>query len=300
MPSALPIIQSIPHGGLSVPPSVAARLAIDEVTIYNECDLWNDQIFDFSHPTLGGRQGTLAAVTMPTARVLIDANRAPDSLDNPDGAVKSQTSYGDPIYTAHLGRAEQQDLLDTAWRPFHQALDGALRQHAGDVRLFLDCHNMAQHGPSAYGDPGQARPLICIGNFGGPDGEAVAAADPLTAGRRLTAPGAFVRQAGEIAGEIFADLDLLEPDSRRPAPVVALNQPFAGGYILRHYCDPAYQQAIGGSYWGLMVEINRGLFVGDQHTRTPIQPPNQARIQAVRARLYQWVQALLPLLRNGQ
>ena len=45
-----------------------------------------------------------------------------------------------------------------------------------------------------------------------------------------------------------------------------------------------------------MVEVNRGLFVGDQHTRTPIQPPNQARIAAVRSRLFRWVQAILPLL----
>ena len=54
MRTQLPIVQSIPHAGLAVPPSVADRLAIDDVTIYNECDLWNDQIFDFAQPALGG------------------------------------------------------------------------------------------------------------------------------------------------------------------------------------------------------------------------------------------------------
>ena len=78
--------------------------------------------------------------------------------------------------------------------------------------------------------------------------------------------------------------------------MVSLNQPFVGGHILRHYCDAAYQQASGGRYAGLMIEVNRGLFVGDQHTRTPIQPPNQERIAAVRLRLFRWVQAILPLL----
>lgn len=296
MPSSLPIVQSIPHAGLTVPPSVLDCLAIDDVTIYNECDLWNDQIFDFTHPSLGGQP--LAVVDMPIARVLIDANRPPDSLDNPDGAVKSHTSYGDPIYAPALSRPAQARLLESEWQPFHTELDRALTGHAGDVRLFLDCHNMAQHGPTAYGDPGKARPLICIANFGDADGEADGEA--VAANGPLTAPAAFVRRAGEIAGELFADLALLEPDAQNPSPVVSLNQPFVGGYILRHYCDAAYQQAIGGRYIGLMVEVNRGLFVGDQHTRTPIQPPNQERIAAVRLRLYRWVQAILPLLETSQ
>ena len=290
----LPIVQSIPHAGLSVPPSVAERLSIDDVTIYNECDLWNDQIFDFAHPSLGAEAAALAVVDMPIARVLIDANRPPDSLDNPDGAVKSQTSYGDSIYAKALGRDEQQRLLGEEWQPFHASLDAALRGHAGDARLFLDCHNMAQHGPSAYGDPGQVRPLLCIANFGDANGDFVAANGP------LSAPAEFVRQIGEIAAGIFSDLALLEADREHPAPAVALNQPFVGGYILRHYCDAAYQRSIGGDYVGLMVEINRGLFVGDQTTRTPIQPPNQARIAAVRQRLYRWVQAILPLLGRGR
>lgn len=286
----LPILQSIPHAGLAAPPAVTDRLAIDDVTIYNECDLWNDQLFDFSHPTLDPPTPALAVVTLPVARVLIDANRPPDSLDNPDGAVKSHTSYGDPIYRTPLSRAEQTTLLESEWRPFHAELERALTAHAGATRLFLDCHNMAQHGPSAYGDPGQTRPLICIANFGDAAGEAVAANGP------LTAPPAFARAAAALAGEIFGDLALLEPNPAGPAPVVSLNQPFAGGYILRRYCSPDFQRAIGSRYLGLMVEINRGLFVGDQGTRTPIQPPNQPRIRAIRTRLQRWVQALIPLL----
>jgi len=289
----LPVIQSIPHAGLSVPPFVADRLTIDDVTIYNECDLWNDLIFDFSHPSLHSPFSALAVVDMPIARVLIDANRPPDSLDNPDGAVKNHTSYGDPIYTAPLSRDEQQHLLESEWRPFHTSLDAALRRHAGEVHLFLDCHNMAQHAPTAYGDPGKARPLISIANYGDANGEEVAANGP------LTAPAAFVRQAAAIAAELFADLPLLEPDPAQPAPIVALNQPFVGGYIQRRYCAPAYQQANRLPFAGLMVEINRGLFVGDQSTRTPIQPPNQERIAAVRSRLHRWVQAILPLLENS-
>lgn len=292
MPHPLPILQSIPHGGLQTPPEVVDRLAIDEVTIYNECDLWADQIFDFDHPDLadlrpaGQTAATLGSVRMPVARVLIDANRAPDSLDNPDGAVKTTTSYGDPIYRTPLSRAEQIDLRQRHWQPFHDRLDALVRRHAGEMRLFLDCHNMAQVGPDAYGDAGKVRPLICIANFGDERGEAVAKRAP------VSAPPPFIRRAAEIAHDLFSDLPLLEPNPH-PTPVVALNRPFVGGYILCHYTGDRYQPATREPFLGLMVEINRGLIVGNQRTDTPIQPPNQERIAAVRRRLYQWLRALL-------
>jgi N-formylglutamate amidohydrolase len=291
MSSHLPIIQSIPHAGLDVPDELRPILNIDDVTIYNECDLWAEQLFDFDHPTLSpamvtkAEPGTAGKVVMNIARVLIDVNRAPDDLSNPDGPVKTQTSYGDPIYRTPLDLSAKRRLLERYWQPYHDSLDQLLHQKAGRTTLFLDCHNMAQQGPTAYGDPGQPRPLICISNNGGPDGEYVP-------GRgKLTAPPEFVRMVGAKAHELFADLSLLEPVSAEPVPVVQLNQPFYGGYILRHYTSDAHRHTLPGSpnYVGLMIEINRGLFVGNQTTRTPIQPPNMERIGAVRERLYSLV-----------
>lgn len=293
-----PVVQSLPHGGLKTPPEIASRLAIREVTIYNECDLWVDQLFDFDHPDLADvrphsqEPATLGSVAQPIARCLVDANRAPDSLDNPDGAVKSMTSYGDPIYHDPLSRQEQNELLEKYWRPFHNRLDSLMRQQAANVRLFLDCHNMAQRGPDAYGDPGQARPLICIANMGDSNGEPVPQRGP------LTMPADLARKATDLARIYFADLALLEPNPE-PAPVAALNQPFAGGYILQHYTSASYQKSLGlrpGSYFGLMVEINRGLIVGNQRSDTPMIPPRTDQIAAVRRRLYQWLSALMPIL----
>jgi N-formylglutamate deformylase len=298
--SLFPVVQSIPHGGLEVPERVRGRLAIDGVTIFNECDLWADQLYDFDHSDLadlrpaGQAPATLATVTMPVARVLIDANRPPDSLENPDGAVKTQTSYGNPIYRTPLRRDEQLDLLETYWRPYHDRLDGALRREVGRVRLLLDCHNMAQRGPDAYGDPGQVRPLVCVSNNGNRRGE--------IASKRSTvsAPPELARRAVEIAADLFADLELLEPNPE-PTPVAALNSPFAGGYILNQYTSSAYQRSLGlggeNGYIGLMIEINRGLIVGNQRTDSPIQPPNQPQIAAVRRRLYQWMAAVCELQR---
>src|SRR5436853_7471568 len=104
----LPLILSIPHGGLAVPAEVVDKLAIDETAIYNECDLWADQLYDFQQADLapltppGYTTGVLAHVAMPIARVLVDANRDPTALKQPDGPIKTQTSYGQPIYKAPL------------------------------------------------------------------------------------------------------------------------------------------------------------------------------------------------------
>ena len=45
---SMPVILSCPHGGLDIPPEVRNLLAIDDTVIYNECDLWVDQLFDFT------------------------------------------------------------------------------------------------------------------------------------------------------------------------------------------------------------------------------------------------------------
>lgn len=295
--SPLPIILSLPHGGLAVPDEVQGRLAINATTIYNECDLWVDQLFDFAHPDLGrpdlgqlgvneqGR-GVLAQVRLAIARVLIDANRAPDDLANPDGPVKSQTSYGQPIYQTALTHAQQVDLRQRYWHPFHAALEQALQEQGKAAKFFLDGHNMAQLGPSAYGDPGQPRPLVCLANFGDAQGEIRPSLG------WTSCEAALLRAAGEVAAELFSDLTLLEPTTATP-PVVALNQPFHGGYILARYTQP-----ISGKprLPGIMIEINRGLFVGNQQTNTPIQPPNQERIAAIRQRLYAWALRLVALI----
>lgn len=282
----LPAILSIPHGGLTTPPELSASLAIDITTIYNECDLWADQLYDFSHKDLGTfvpsnyTAGVLATVTMPIARVLIDANRDPEDLRNPDGPVKTQTSYGQPIYKAELGEVQRQQLLVSHWQPYHQALETAFLNQGKEARLFLDTHNMAQHGPAAYDFPGAARPLICLANFGDARGEA----EPQL-GWTSCSP-MILRKAAAIAEELFADMTLLEPTPNESVPVVALNWPFNGGYILRRYSQATANRP---ALPGIMIEVNRGLFVGDQKTDTPIQLPNLERIAQVRQRLYQWV-----------
>lgn len=291
----LPIVQSIPHAGLDAPTEMQDQLLVDATTIYNECDLWADQLYDFTHADLqpwwlpGYAPGVLATVSAPIARVFVDANRERDDLDNPDGPIKTQTSYGEPIYRAGISIEQRRALRDRYWQPFHHQLAAALATHAGQVRLLLDCHNMAQRGPAAYAFAGAARPLICLANLGDETGE------PRPDAGATTCPGHVLRAAGEIAADLFADMTLLEPDrlSPSPPPIVMLNWPFVGGAIIRHY---GHSTGEGGRPPAIMVEVNRGLFVGDQEARTPIRPPNLARIAEIRQRLYRWATAVVELL----
>ena len=301
----LPVILSRPHGGMQTPSEIAHNLAITKQDLYNDCDLWVDELYDFSHSDLAnsapttaapnGGPGVLAVTQMPIARALIDVNRPLSSLGHPDGPVKSQTSYGKTIYKTPLSSAVEQQLIKRYWQPYHDHLAQTLYEHAGQVKLVIDCHNMAQRGPSAYADAGRARPLICIANMGDADG----AVKP-EYGWTLC-PSTFARQAVEIAAELFGDLPLLEPDAERPAPAALLNVPFGRSYILAHCLSPeaaaTFQRETGHTLPpGIMIEVNRGLLVGDQSSETEMAPPNEARIREIRRRLYQWVGRVLELL----
>ncbi len=298
MDRTLPIVQSIPHGGMAAPSEFGARLALDARDIYNESDLWADQLYDLGHPALGeAAAGALAAVPATIARALVDVNRPRHDFADPDGPIKEQTSYGVATWTPPLQEYEKLLLSERYWLPWHTALEQALGAHAGAVRLLLDCHSMAQRGPTTYAFAGAARPLICLANLGGLDGE------PLPGGEPVSCPGALLRAAGEAAARHFGDLALLEPDGPQP-PVVQLNWPFAGGYIVRRYtagCAPILGEppAAHQAPLAIMVEVNRGLYVGNQHAATAPQPPNAERIAALRLRLARWTQEICALIETS-
>jgi formiminoglutamase len=293
--SPLPIIQSIPHAGFGVPAEIKDLLVLSERDIYNDCDLWADLHYDFSQPELGSPAGSeingrapLAVVTTDIARALIDVNRKPDDLKNPDGMIKSRSSYGAPNYKRPLRRDEMLALRTRYYHPYHERMETALSAHAGRVRLLLDCHNMAQRSPDAYAHAGKPRPLICLANLGDSKGE------PKSGGPAVTCAPNLLRAAGEIAESLFADMTLLEPAG--PVAVVGLNRPFPGGYIIRRYTQGQRQASpVATAPASIMIEVNRGLFVGNQSATTPVAPPNAERVAAIRERLYRWVVEVVAL-----
>lgn len=298
----LPVVLSCPHGGLSVPVEIQDLIIINNRALYNDCDLYIDRLFDFHCVHLGSHVpedhdlGVLASVTMPIARALIDVNRPLKMLGNPDGPIKTQTSYGQPIYRTPLSEVMQSLLVERYWQTYHRQVEEALLTHRGELKLVIDCHNMAQHGPTAYRDAGQRRPLICVATLADQAGNP----RPEYGWSFCDRDAAFA--ALRLAEELFSDMDLLHPNPEGPAPVALLNQPFSGSYVLMHHLNPKKQRENFMEKGikvpaHIMIEVNRGLFVGDQSAATAIGEPNEERIRAVRQRLYQWTLGLLDIFR---
>ncbi len=288
-----------------MPPEVADRLAVDETALFNEADFCIDTLFDFADPSLaplvpaGHALGTLAQTSTQINRALIDVNRAPEALHSADGPVKTHSSYGARLYREPLPQSLRQRLLEEHWQPYHERMGQLLHEHKGELRLFLDCHNMAQRSPAMYQYPNAARPLVCVSNMGNVDGNA----QPDIGW--TCCPPQLARDATEIASELFADLTLVEPDAEAPA-VARLNWPFHGGYIIYRYskqydiCDAekaaAQQSPHRIDMPTIMIEVNRGLYVGNQTAGSPVVEPDAARIAAIRERLYCWAVRVLALL----
>ena len=274
MTKKLPIAIIIPHGGLAIPPELEGRVALTPEQIFNEADAYVDEIFGF-------RDRVLHLMTFPYARGILDVNRPDDaSLHHRlgDGALKLQSSYGVPVF--HKGQEPDVELVNTLitkyWRPWHEKLTAIVDDP--DVKLVIDCHSMAAMGPDAFDDPSALRPRVSSSNLGDERGE----------GREswghITAAPAATRFFGERMAELLADI----PDLTETGAPYAINAPYLGGWAMRLY---------GGVYrpW-LMVELSRGLYIGKQDSDTPIVPPNQALLKAIGDRVWQAIEAVLPLI----
>ena len=217
----LPVLLSIPHGGMDVPAEVKDRVCLSTLDIHDDIDPFVREIYDL------GRK-VAAVVATPIPRTFVDLNRARDDRppQNPDGVVKTLTCVGKEIY-AH-GRELESALIDTLleryYEPYHQQLRTAVRNPT--VKLALDCHSMQAVGPQISPDVGQSRPLFCLGNARGQ------ACSPETT-RRLAD---CLRRAFELQEH-----------------EVTLNQPFSGGYITRTYG--------GRPLPWIQVEMNRSLYL---------------------------------------
>jgi formiminoglutamase len=215
--SALPLLISLPHAGRWVPPAAAPYCALSAREIAEDGDGGAAEIY-------GPLEGIAAAfVTTRVARAIVDMNRAEDDFRK-DGVIKTHTCFDVPIYREPLPEAAAAELLATYHRPYHDALRAAARRR--EVRFALDCHTMAAQGPPVGPDPGQERPLICLGNAHG----AACSAAHL-----------------ELLAECFQEAFQVAP---------AINLPFAGGHITRtHPAD--------GLPW-IQIELSRTPNLSDQ------------------------------------
>ena len=154
------------------------------------------------------------------------------------GTIARVVASGEAIYRGRLRFADAQHRIRGCWQPYHDAVaalvDGA-RSRFGAC-LLVDCHSMPAHACA------DRRPVpdIVLG-----DSHGVACAPGV-----MRTVDDFLRQRGYA---------------------VRRNDPYAGGYITRHYGKP------GAHVHALQIEIARSLYMDEA---TLERRPGLARVQA--------------------
>jgi formiminoglutamase len=192
----LPVLISLPHGGLDVPESLRGNCLLSLEQIVQDGDEYAREIYAPLEVEAA------AFVDTGIARAVLDMNRAEDDMRK-DGVVKTHTCWDVPIWRKPLAKAEIERLLEEHHRPYHRRLSELAGR--ADILLGVDCHTMAASGPPVGPDPGVERPQVCLGDAGGE-----------------SCPGQWM----EILRSAFS--------ARFPGRVT-INEPFSGGYITRRH-----------------------------------------------------------------
>lgn len=203
----LPFIVSFPHTGTEIPADIEAGLASPWLA-RKDADYWVDVLYDFAHE--------MGATTVRTAlsRSVVDVNRDPSGASlypgqNTTGLCPLETFDGEPLYVPGGEPAPQEIERRRAayFDPYHAALRAQihrLRSTHGLVVLW-DAHSIRSRVPRLFEG---VLPQFNIGTHGG------ASCAP-----RLTE-----------AIEKCCDVTKLGR---------VTNGRFRGGWITRHYGDPA-------------------------------------------------------------
>lgn len=205
-----PLLVSMPHTGTHLPPALAARLT-PRARQVPDTDWHMERLYAFARE-LGA--STLAATH---SRYVIDLNRPPDGSSlYPGQSVTGLCPVDDfddlPIYAAgDVPGARETDARRAAvWQPYHAQLRAELERIRArhGVAMLWDAHSIRSVLPRFFA--GRLTDL----NLGTANG---ASCDPLLAQRLL----AIARGASGFSA--------------------VLNGRFQGGYITRHYGQPAHR-----------------------------------------------------------
>ena len=151
----LPLLLSVPHAGLRVPPDAEPYCVLTPRQIAEDGDEGAAGVYDLAAEVA-------THVTTDVARAIVDVNRAEDDR-GADGVVKTHTCWNVPVYRELLPDGVVGQLLARYYRPYH----ARLREHAwAGVRLGIDCHTMAAKGPPIGPGAGVERPYVCLSNAG--------------------------------------------------------------------------------------------------------------------------------------
>ena len=233
---SVPLVFASPHSGRNYPPGFIAAARLDALNLRRSEDSFVDELFS-DVPALGA---PLLAATFP--RAYCDPNREMWELDpamfhddlppwvnttSPRvgaglGTLARVVASGEAIYRDKMPFREAEHRVETCWKPYHDALVALIaetRQRFGAC-LLIDCHSMPAHGGRG------PAPHFVLGDA---HGTACAPRITLLVEQTLTAMGYAVRR----------------------------NDPYAGGYVTRHYGRPRE------GVHALQIELARSLYMDE-------------------------------------
>jgi N-formylglutamate deformylase len=234
----VPLVFASPHSGRAYTREFIATARLDEQTLRRSEDSFIDEMFA-AVPALGA---PLLAAHFP--RAFCDVNREAWELDpamfedalppwvnttSPRagagfGTIARVVANGEAIYGIRLRFAEAERRVRGYWQPYQDALAGlveATRQKFG-VCLLIDCHSM----PASATALQRPAPDVVLGDAHG------------------AACGSQLVRAAE---QFFSGRGYL---TRR-------NDPYAGGYVTRHYGRPRT------GVHALQIEFARALYMDE-------------------------------------
>jgi N-formylglutamate deformylase len=234
-----PIVFASPHSGRDYPEAFLAESRLDALTLRRSEDSFVDELFAAA-PLAGC---PLIHARFP--RAWCDVNREPWELDpamfaaplptfvntaSPRvgaglGTIPRVVATGEAIYHRKLTFAEAERRIAACWRPYHDALAGLIAETVQRFGccLLIDCHSM----------PAQVPPLGRAG-----------AADAVLGDAHGTSCAALATRR-------------VEEGLGRLGLIVRRNEPYAGGYVTRHYGRPR------AGVHALQIELARALYMDE-------------------------------------
>lgn len=264
----VPLIFSSPHSGSDYPADFVAGARLDPLSLRRSEDAFVDELFDAT-PAHGA---PLIKALFP--RAYVDVNREaweldPAMFDGPLpayvniasprvgaglGTVARVVSSGAEIYREKLSFDATRVRIELHYMPYHAALEALVAdsvERQGRA-LLVDCHSMPSVGGPMDRDPGRRRLDFVLGDCFG------AACAPVVT---------------ETAEAVL----------KRMGYAVGRNDPYAGGFITRHYGVPRRGRH------ALQIEINRQLYMDEAAIA------RASGFQSLRADLVKLVAALAKL-----
>lgn len=245
----VPVVFASAHSGRDYPQAFIDSARLDALRLRRSEDSFVDELFACAP----GEGIPLVAATFP--RAYCDANREKWELDpamfadplppwvntsSPRvgaglGTIAKVVGAGETIYRGKLRFAEVCDRIGSCWEPFHAALQAqvAATREAYGACLLIDCHSMPGPGPGPGPRPGSGVGLLGRG-----------AVDVVLGDAHGTSCDPHVASAIE---RIIADAGFS----------VRRNDPYAGGYITRHYGRPCE------GVHALQIELSRVLYMDE-------------------------------------